>query len=347
MRSKVYRQKVAEKLKMQKLNGMQKKLNEKEKDNLKKASALEKEIIKAQASNKRTKSSKPIPSDYEMCLEDGIYTNTMSTVKKCSKGKSTYTGIRTDEWEQEANRSTNNIKVLDSYVDSDEDILVTNNNIINPIPKNKAVNLKEINQRLKTNPKASQNINSTSIKLEDTQDNTNKQINYCDCNDSKDSTITFPKQEEIIYLPINREINKNFLSLKIEENVPSDLLQFGKYLVKYIEQEENYRLLFDKESKKLKQKIKTTFKKENTTDHCLLDYLFELWDKLEVSFVNRYKILSELARLNAKSIYKSLDKETEALTDYYHKTNTIFQLIKEREKVKLRLQNKSNKSNYY
>jgi hypothetical protein len=342
---------------MRKLNSMQKNLTEKEKDNMKKASKLEKEISKAKG---YTKSNKPIPSDYEMPLEDysdmNIYMSpsnkgTNFAARSNSKGKQTNQNNRSNnEWGGNADKSANNIKVLDSYIDTEnenhEGMQSLNSTIV--AKSNNAINLKEINQRLKKNPQSSQ---STIKQIDDTTlENTHKLASFCECPSDKDYIVS-PKidiSSDLIYTPKsnNNEIDQNFLSLKVDSNIPSDLFQFGKYLIKYIEQEENYRLLFDKEYKKLKQKIKTTFEKENTSDHCLLDYLFELWDKLDISYVNRYKILSELSRLNSRAIYKTLDRETEALTDYYQRTNTIFQLIKDREKLKVRLQNKSNKSKY-
>lgn len=90
--------------------------------------------------------------------------------------------------------------------------------------------------------------------------------------------------------------NLNSVSLSIEKNIPLSLIEFGKFLIKYIEKEENYRLLFEKEIKKIKDKIKKIFDKNNQSDHCLLDYILELWDKLEVSYSVRYKILMDFCK---------------------------------------------------
>jgi hypothetical protein len=315
MKAKVYRQQVAEKLKIRKLNSMENRLSEKEKENMKKASKLEKEILKTKHTNKVNKTiSKPIPSDYEMCWEDS---NQFIWNKSKSRGRS---GEKLDL----ENRSTNNIKVLDT----DETIII-------PEKKSNAINLKEINQKLKSSNFKPSNSNIFKQNLDETQENTHNLVNHCECEEIKDEPIN---NKPKVY-------DTTFQSLNTNPNIPSDFLQFGKFLLKYIEQEENYRLLFDKENKKLRMKIKTTFEKETTSDHCLLDYIHELWDKLDISYINRYKILSEMTRLNARAIYKILDRETEMLTDYYQRSNSIFQLIKEREKIKSKIQTKINKSN--
>lgn len=90
--------------------------------------------------------------------------------------------------------------------------------------------------------------------------------------------------------------NSGCVSLALEKNVPLSLIDFGKFLIKYIEKEENYRLLFEKEIKKIKDKIKKIFEKNNQSDHCLLDYILELWDKLEVSYSVRYRISMDFCK---------------------------------------------------
>jgi len=81
------------------------------------------------------------------------------------------------------------------------------------------------------------------------------------------------------------------VSLTYEKNFPLSLNNFGKFLVKYIEKEENFKALYERENKFLKEKIKKIFKNNDNSDHCLLEYILELWDKLEVSYSIRYKIL--------------------------------------------------------
>jgi len=94
----------------------------------------------------------------------------------------------------------------------------------------------------------------------------------------------------------NNPIMVECQSIRISENIPLTLIEFGKYLVKHIENEENYKILYEKEFKKIKLSIQKTFQNEKLSDHCLLDYMLELWDKLEISFEKRYKIIFELSK---------------------------------------------------
>ena len=94
----------------------------------------------------------------------------------------------------------------------------------------------------------------------------------------------------------NNPIMVECQSIRISENIPLTLTEFGKYLVKHIENEENYKILYEKEFKKIKLSIQKTFQNEKLSDHCLLDYMLELWDKLEISFEKRYKIIFELSK---------------------------------------------------
>jgi hypothetical protein len=388
MKSKLYRQQLAEKLKINKLNKMQKNLTEKEKENLKKASKLEKEITKTQNHNKNklnktAKETQNIPTEYlidfeedsEQCIcdieEQNQTATNMSKVRFNSRDK-IYNIVDTEEMNRTANYN-NNIKILDSYIESDGESKTVYNKT-----SNNAFNLREINQKLKSgsinnntslqNPKiaVTQNIEPkdyqiieytiNNVKTNNQANKLNISANVSETKPKKNNSISSPLKsisDETTQIQDSQIFQYNYkektgeqvcLSFKVDGNMPSDLLQFGKYLLKHIEQEENYRLLFDKEHKQLRQKIKKIFEKENNNDHCLLDYIFELWDKLEISYMNRYKILSELSRLNSRAIYQALDRETEALTDYYHKAGAVVQAVREREKLKIRLQAKSGKS---
>jgi len=92
----------------------------------------------------------------------------------------------------------------------------------------------------------------------------------------------------------NQKLKKQELcpSLQCNPNTPSNFYDIGKFLADHIENEENYKILFEKENKKLRNKLKKIFDVENKSDHCLLDYMIELWEKLEVSYMKRYKILN-------------------------------------------------------
>ena len=135
-----------------------------------------------------------------------------------------------------------------------------------------------------------------------------------------------------------------FYSLQVDKSTPTTVEEFGKYLLSHIEKEENYKMLFLSEIKKIKNQIVKIFKSEKSTDHCLTDYMLELWDKLEISFTIRYQIMKQLLKMKSLPLYQFLDKETEYLTEYYQITEEIFKLIKQRETLKCKLQKKLNRN---
>lgn len=150
---------------------------------------------------------------------------------------------------------------------------------------------------------------------------------------------------------INHETNllcfhKNeCVSLNIEESTPISMKAFSKFIPKYIEREESIKLFLENNSKKLKKSILSKFLKANKSDHCMLDFLFELWDNLDVSYQQRYKILISLENSDKIiEIYSRLDKETEILSRYYENSKEIFSYIKKRERKKSLLQAKINRS---
>ena len=144
--------------------------------------------------------------------------------------------------------------------------------------------------------------------------------------------------------PPTKPQKKNiFYSLQLDKSIPTSVTSFGKYLITHIEKEENYKILYNTELKKLKAQLLKIFSSENLTDHCLIDYMIELWDKLEISYVNRYQIMKHLSKLNADNLYHFLDRETEYLTEYFQVSEDIFKIIKQRELLKSKLQIKVNR----
>ena len=91
-------------------------------------------------------------------------------------------------------------------------------------------------------------------------------------------------------------------------------------------------------------KIKKIFTNSETNDHCLTDYLLDIWDKLEISYYNRYQILNNIIKLDSTNLYMFLDRETEYLTNYFQITEQIFAKIKTRENIKAKLQVKTNRN---
>ena len=138
--------------------------------------------------------------------------------------------------------------------------------------------------------------------------------------------------------------NNIFYSIQIDKNIPNSIQEFGNYLINHIEKEENYKILYQSEIKQLKTKIKKIFTQSKTTDHCLTEYMIELWDKIDISYFTRYQILKQLINLSQLNLYTFLDRETEYLTNYFQITEIIFSQIKKREKLKSKLQIKANKN---
>jgi hypothetical protein len=139
--------------------------------------------------------------------------------------------------------------------------------------------------------------------------------------------------------------NKNiFYSIQISPNIPTNISDFGKFLISHIENEENYKTLFYRELKSFKIKIKKIFSNSNTSDHCLTDYLLDIWDKIEISYFIRYQIMKNIINLNSNDLYAFLDRETEYLTNYFQLSEKIFEKIKKRENIKAKLQAKTNRN---
>ena len=135
-----------------------------------------------------------------------------------------------------------------------------------------------------------------------------------------------------------------FYSLQIDNNIPTNVSDFGKFLITHIEKEDNYKTLFLREIKSFKMKIKKIFTNAKTTDHCLTDYLLDIWDKLDISYYIRYQILNNIVKLDSMNLYMFLDRETEYLTNYFQISEKIFGQIKKRENLKSKLQIKSNRN---
>jgi hypothetical protein len=135
------------------------------------------------------------------------------------------------------------------------------------------------------------------------------------------------------------------LSLKVEESTPISLKDFGNFIVRYIEKEENFKLFMENNQTKILNKIRKKFEEKGKSDHCLLDYLMEIWNKINAGYECRFRILEKILKTeDIFIIYNILDSETEFLTEYLMKTDGIYKQIYEREKMKLKIQAKINRS---
>jgi hypothetical protein len=223
---------------------------------------------------------------------------------------------------------------------------------IQEVKQNKKQEVKEKeknkpNLQINTNEKDFISPFSTKNNLDNNNKNNNNKETDIDNNKKISNNLSFIRCNSPgnSISKLNQNKTKKSISLNIENNIPISLNEFGKYLVKFIEKEENYRILYEKEIKKIKEKLKIIFDNAKRSDHCLVEYLTELWEKLEISYANRYRILMDFCKKNdAKEIYNILDKETEYITEYFKSSDNIFKLIKNREKIKNKLQIKSNRS---
>jgi hypothetical protein len=153
---------------------------------------------------------------------------------------------------------------------------------------------------------------------------------------------------------INKKINDEsynkpkskttFYSIQINKNIPISISEFGKYLIKHIEKEEKYKILYYNEVKKFKLQIQKIFKQSKRTDHFLTECLFDLWNKVNTSFYTRYQILKQIVKFSAEKLYEFLDIETEYLSNYYQISEKIFRDIDKRENLKNKLQTKANRN---
>ena len=193
----------------------------------------------------------------------------------------------------------------------------------------------KVNNKPKTDIKTNFNYSNNII------NNNNKKINnYSNLNRYKNQEILKKNYNDFIF-----DKNKNiFYSLEISPNIPTNISDFGKFLISHIENEENYKILFYRELKSFKLKIKKIFSLSNSSDHCLTDYLLDLWEKIDISFYIRYQIMNNIIKLNANDLYIFLDRETEYLTNYFQISEQIFDMIKKRENIKAKLQAKNNRN---
>ena len=258
-------------------------------------------------------------------------------------------------------------------------------------PSNNSVNLKEINQQIKLNSgRSCKNIKNKNFICNDIIDNKfspnnnffeqeslspiNSNINIFNNNNVnkhnhgalynikkiiniKDSSPILSKDIQNLKRkkkydkpPVRKNektinVSENiFYSIQIDKYIPITISEFGKYLIKHIEKEEKYKILFYNELKSFCYKIKNIFDNSNCNDHCLTDYMLDIWNKLQISYYTRYQIMKKIIQFNSSNLYSFLDRETEYLINYYKISEKIFSIIQKRENIKLKLQIQSNRN---
>jgi hypothetical protein len=239
--------------------------------------------------------------------------------------------------------SASAISIDKNKSNNDEEIKKEIPNQMNVYFKNKSYSLENKNALLKNNNAEQKNV---FIKIDSNSENGNKikaQENYSDINPKKNEINTNNTKDN--KFNSRNKPNYNCLSLKIEESIPTSMREFGKFIIKYTERDENYKVFLENNIKKISKNILLKFKKDNRSDHCLLDLLIELWDKLEISYQRRNKLLTDfINNFSSHEIYNLLDKETEILSDFYVKSGDIYKCIINRERKKSIIQAKINRS---
>ena len=240
-----------------------------------------------------------------------------------------------------------NDKINDDTAENNKNIKDLNKNLRGKT-YNANINIKEKENNFK---KQKINTNKVVYNKPKTQIKTNfDYTNNLNKNTNNYSILNKPQKKSIIK---NNNDNNNFIfdknknifySIQISPNIPTNISDFGKFLISHIEKEDNYKILFFQELKSFKLKIKKIFSSSNSSDHCLTDYLLDIWEKIDVSFFIRYQILKNIIKLKVNDLYMFLDRETEYLTNYYQISEKIFENIKKRENMKAKLQLKNNRN---
>ncbi len=128
------------------------------------------------------------------------------------------------------------------------------------------LSLKKIKNKLNTNLN---NYNNNNYKYF----NNNKFSNYI--NKYSNNYNIHKKLNNNFNFSVNDDI---FYSIQINSSIPTDIREYGSYLISHIEKEENYKTLFLREIKSFKRKKKNYFKfrsKRLLFNRLLLD----LWEK--------------------------------------------------------------------
>ena len=247
-------------------------------------------------------------------------------------------------------------------VENDENIKDINNNIYNySQEENLQINyidkeendINNLNKNLRSKIYEEKEIKQQNINLNNIYSKPRGEIktNFKYLNNMNQNKNNFPNLKQYKKQEVKNKTNNDFIfdknknifySIQIGPNIPTNFSDFGKYLISHIENEDNYKALFYRELKSFKIKIKKKF--YNSTDHCLTEYLLDIWEKIDVSFFIRYQILKNIIKLNANDLYNFLDRETEYLTNYFQISEKIFENIKKRENIKAKLQAKNNRN---
>lgn len=361
IKSQIYRSKCSENLKVNKINAMKRNINQYHEKNMKDAQQVEK-IMNSQENNQTNENyltnntntnDFPIPGTNPNMPPDNDYQfegdGLAQIYQKLAKEKATPTlgsGEKSKSFISNKVNNSVNIAEINKKMKSQNEELI---NKSMAVKASRQINKGEpgnINISQSFNQKPKQRLkNDPSVESKDPKKNPQpqKQVDQMETQTTQQGgPVQF--NNRVIVKNNGLDQSHTFYSIQLDQSIPTTVSEFGKYLIAHIEKEENYRILFQSEIRKIKMGIKRIFSAEKSTDHCLTDYMLELWEKLEISFITRYQILKQMLKLKALELYSFLDRETEYLTEYYQISEEIFKMIKQRESIKLKLQTKLNRN---
>jgi hypothetical protein len=141
---------------------------------------------------------------------------------------------------------------------------------------------------------------------------------------------------KLIYKPISLQPN--------DLKVPESLKEIRNYLAKHFESEEKNKLVYSSRVEKLFNEIRKKLRSIDLEDHGLLNFINEKWEIMNISYNRRLEFLNVQLNIDYKKIYYNLEQESESLSEYYFKTEGIYEDIKFREKLKYIISQKIKKS---
>ena len=253
-----------------------------------------------------------------------------------------------DEYEKKLveYKKVTKIKLLDDYETRTKQLYVEYEGLkeeINNIKQEEKMNNKEVNSKqiefLEREDISNKHMKELELAIESMK--INKTSNY------KDDKGFIPQNQCLSKATHNYLIIDN-TTMSLKTNgilVPNDYNDFQHFIEEYVDNEREYKALFNNLKNKvfsmIKENISLLSNKKlyetsgfNHNPIVLLDYLLEIWNKIDLCYKNRYLVLDFINKSSLIDILKFLDEETQGLTKYYKETEEVINLIREKEKIK-------------
>ena len=146
------------------------------------------------------------------------------------------------------------------------------------------------------------------------------------------------------------ELSNNCKSLEIKLQLPIKFEDYRTFLQNYLKKEDIQKQLYES----LKTQLLSIFSERyvgvgsgvvstvttgisqawGENPYTMLKYLIEVWKKIDISYDKRYSILNSLFKMTFSDSMFFLNNETALLTEYYHSTCGVINLIKKKENLK-------------